>query len=201
VLFGPKCPHLISVLAIRDGLEHSLELKLTKLLCLHLLWRIHFDAHQFFTACERWSSGAPLPLSALATRYHSWSTTVTLWSPKYAQSHTSWDQPSQARDQRWQREPGQGTAPSLPQTHPSHLSAGLWSTNSTHCTRLCPLPPSQRKGGYNHKTFSWNEKGTVLALGFLADAPPGASTTMWYEQSRPSGREQSMPSSSPRWPH
>ncbi len=50
VLFGPKCPHLTLVLAIRDGLElheHSLELKLTKLLCLHLLWRIHFDTRQF----------------------------------------------------------------------------------------------------------------------------------------------------------
>jgi hypothetical protein len=68
VLFGPDCPHLISVLAIRDGLElheYSLELKLAKLLCLHLLWRVHFDARQFFTTCKWWASGASLPHSAL----------------------------------------------------------------------------------------------------------------------------------------
>ena len=68
VLFGPRCPHLTHVTAIRDGLElheHDLEMKITKTLCLHLLWRIHFDARQFFTACERWAPGAPVPQSSL----------------------------------------------------------------------------------------------------------------------------------------
>lgn len=68
VLFGDSCPHLVQVMAIRDGLElheHDLEMKITRLLCLHLLWRIHFDARQFFTACERWTPGSPVPRSAL----------------------------------------------------------------------------------------------------------------------------------------
>jgi hypothetical protein len=41
VLFGHSCPHLIQVTAIQDGLElheHNLEMKITKPLCLHLLW-------------------------------------------------------------------------------------------------------------------------------------------------------------------
>ncbi len=68
VLFGNSCPHLVQVMAIQDGLElheHDLELKLTKPLCLHLLWQIHFDARQFFTACERWAPESPVPRSAL----------------------------------------------------------------------------------------------------------------------------------------
>ncbi len=41
VLFGPNCPHLIHVLALRDGLEdneNDLEMRITKTLCLQLLW-------------------------------------------------------------------------------------------------------------------------------------------------------------------
>jgi hypothetical protein len=41
-LFGPNCLHLVHVRAIRDGLkmhENDLELKITKTLCLHLLWQ------------------------------------------------------------------------------------------------------------------------------------------------------------------
>ncbi len=40
-LFGPNCSHLVHVRAIKDGLkmhENDLEPKITKTLCLHLLW-------------------------------------------------------------------------------------------------------------------------------------------------------------------
>ncbi len=60
VLFGAECDHLAQVLAILGGLEdHEKDLKthLTPRLILHLLWRIHYDAHQFFTACEGWEDG------------------------------------------------------------------------------------------------------------------------------------------------
>jgi hypothetical protein len=43
-VFGPNCPHLIHVLALRDGLEdnkNDLEMRITKTLCLQLLWRVH----------------------------------------------------------------------------------------------------------------------------------------------------------------
>ncbi len=68
VLFGPNCPHLTHVLALRDGLEENendLEMKITKTLCLQLLWRVHQDARQFFLACEQWEPGEPLPRSTL----------------------------------------------------------------------------------------------------------------------------------------
>jgi hypothetical protein len=55
VLFGDNCDHLVHVRAIRDGLEDNemdLESNITQSLCLHLLWRIHHDARQFFMACK-----------------------------------------------------------------------------------------------------------------------------------------------------
>ena len=68
VLFGPDCPHLTHVISIRDGLEtHEAELesRLTGVLILHLMWRVHHDARQFFLACERWEDGERLPQSTL----------------------------------------------------------------------------------------------------------------------------------------
>jgi hypothetical protein len=68
VLLGPKCPHLTNVMAIRDALEtHEAELesRLTSVLIMHLMWRIHYDARQFFLACEGWDEGEQLPHSNL----------------------------------------------------------------------------------------------------------------------------------------
>ncbi len=68
VLFGDDCDHLMHVRAIRDGLEDNemdLEARITQTLCLHLMWRIHHDARQFFMACERWEDGEILPKSWL----------------------------------------------------------------------------------------------------------------------------------------
>ena len=68
VPFGPDCPHLTHVISIRDGLEtHEAELesRLTVVLILHLMWRVHHDARQFFLACERWEDGEQLPHSTL----------------------------------------------------------------------------------------------------------------------------------------
>ncbi len=68
VLFGDDCDHLVHVRAIRDGLEDNetdLESNITQSLCLHLLWRIHHDARQFFMAFESWEDGEILPRSQL----------------------------------------------------------------------------------------------------------------------------------------
>ncbi len=68
MLFEDNCDHLVHVWAIRDGLEYNkmdLEAKITQTLCLHLMWRIHHDAQQFFMACERWEDGEILPKSRL----------------------------------------------------------------------------------------------------------------------------------------
>jgi hypothetical protein len=67
-LFGPECHHLEHVLAIRDALETheaDLESRLTSTLILHLMWRIHQDARQFFLACKGWDEGESLPRSLL----------------------------------------------------------------------------------------------------------------------------------------
>ena len=69
VLFGTTCPHLVHVSALRDGLEENesdLESRMTKTLCLHLLWRVHQDARNFFMACERWEPSEPIPTSSLS---------------------------------------------------------------------------------------------------------------------------------------
>jgi hypothetical protein len=69
VLFGPHCPHLVYTREIRNALDYNkanLETRITQILCLHLLWRVHHDAHQFFLSCEQWSSPAPAPRSNLA---------------------------------------------------------------------------------------------------------------------------------------
>ena len=68
VLFGPHCPHYIHVRALRDSLEdneNDLKMRITKPLCLQLLWRVHHDARQFFLVCERWEPMDPLPRSNL----------------------------------------------------------------------------------------------------------------------------------------
>ena len=69
VLFGSTCPHLAHVMALRDGLEENesdLESRMSKTLCLHLLWRVHQDARNFFMACERWDPSEPIPTSTLS---------------------------------------------------------------------------------------------------------------------------------------
>ncbi len=56
------------VQAIRDGLENQetdLEAKITQTLCLHLMWRIHHEARQFFMACINWEDGEILLRSQL----------------------------------------------------------------------------------------------------------------------------------------
>jgi hypothetical protein len=64
VLFGPTCPHLLQVRGLQDGLEENegdLEARMTTTLCLHLLWRLHQDAHNFFRSCEDGNMGIPFP--------------------------------------------------------------------------------------------------------------------------------------------
>jgi hypothetical protein len=68
VLFGVECDHLVHVQAIRDGLEdHEMDMepKITQTLCLHLMWRIHHNARQFFMVCESWEDGEILSRSQL----------------------------------------------------------------------------------------------------------------------------------------
>jgi hypothetical protein len=55
VLFGPHCPHLVHTRDIRDAHDNNkadLETGITQKLCLHLLWRVHRDARQFFLSCK-----------------------------------------------------------------------------------------------------------------------------------------------------
>ena len=68
VLFGPYCPHLVHASSIRDALETNkanLEVRLLGTLIVHLMWRIHHDAWQFFLACKGWDDKEWQPHSTL----------------------------------------------------------------------------------------------------------------------------------------
>jgi hypothetical protein len=66
VLFGPDCQHLTHVSAIRDGLEtHEAELesRLTGVLILHLMWRVHqmLVNSSWLVNGGRTANGSPIP--------------------------------------------------------------------------------------------------------------------------------------------
>ncbi len=68
VMFESNCPHLITVMQLQDGLvqhERMLECRITPILMINLLWKVHQDSRQFFMHCERWNSGELLPRSFL----------------------------------------------------------------------------------------------------------------------------------------
>jgi hypothetical protein len=68
VLFGDWCPHMQWVLQLRDALdshERLLENRITPVLMINLLWKVHQDSPQFFAGCERWEEGEPFPWSTL----------------------------------------------------------------------------------------------------------------------------------------
>ncbi len=70
VLFGDKCPHLLCVIQVQDGLDYQerlLEVRVTPAFMINVLWRVHQDAWQFFNRCKKWEEGEALPRSMLQT--------------------------------------------------------------------------------------------------------------------------------------
>ena len=70
VLFGDWCPHMQWVLRLQDALdthERLLENRITPVLMINLLWKVHQDSRQFFVGCEQWEDGKPFPRSTLRT--------------------------------------------------------------------------------------------------------------------------------------
>jgi hypothetical protein len=70
VLFKNKCPHLLCVIQVQDGLDYHkrlLEGRVTPALMINVLWRVHQDARQFFNRCKKWEEGNALPRSMLQT--------------------------------------------------------------------------------------------------------------------------------------
>ena len=68
ILFGDGCIHMKWVLRLRDALdshERLLESRITPVLMINLLWKVHQDSRQFFVRCERWEDGEPFPRSTL----------------------------------------------------------------------------------------------------------------------------------------
>jgi hypothetical protein len=68
VLFGDWCPHMQWVLQLQDALdshERLLENRITPVLMINLLWKVHQDSCQFFARCEQWEEGEPFPWSTL----------------------------------------------------------------------------------------------------------------------------------------
>jgi hypothetical protein len=68
VLFGNWCPHMQWVLQLQDALDSHkrlLENRITQVLMINLLWKVHQDSRQFFAGCERWEEGEPFTWSTL----------------------------------------------------------------------------------------------------------------------------------------
>jgi len=68
VLFGDACAHMHWVLQLRNALgfhERLLETRITPVLMINLLWKVHQDSHHFFVGCEQWKDGEPFPRSTL----------------------------------------------------------------------------------------------------------------------------------------
>jgi len=68
IMFGDGCPHMQWVLRLQDALdshERLLKNRITPVLMINLLWKVHQDSRQFFVRCERWEDGEPLPRSTL----------------------------------------------------------------------------------------------------------------------------------------
>ena len=68
VMFESECPHLTTVMQIRDGLvQHKrvLESRIMPILIIILLWKVHQDSRQFYMHCDRSDSGKLLPRSFL----------------------------------------------------------------------------------------------------------------------------------------
>jgi len=64
IMFGDGCPHMQWVLRLRDAQdshERLLENRITPVLMINLLWKVHQDSRQFFVRCERWEDGEPFP--------------------------------------------------------------------------------------------------------------------------------------------
>jgi hypothetical protein len=56
------------VLRLQDALdshERLLENRITPVLMINLLWKVHQDSRQFFVGCGWWEDGEPLPRSTL----------------------------------------------------------------------------------------------------------------------------------------
>ena len=68
VMFGDSCTHMQWVLRLRNALDYHerlLETRITPVLMINLLWKVHQDSCQFFVDCERWEDGEPSPRSTL----------------------------------------------------------------------------------------------------------------------------------------
>jgi hypothetical protein len=70
VLCGDWCPHMQWVLRLRDARDTHKQLlknRITPVLMINLLWKVHQDSCQFFVGCERCEDGKPFPRSTLRT--------------------------------------------------------------------------------------------------------------------------------------
>jgi len=68
VMIGDWCHHMQWSLQLRGALdshERLIENRITPILMINLLWKVHQDSRQFFVGCERWEDGEPLPRSTL----------------------------------------------------------------------------------------------------------------------------------------
>jgi hypothetical protein len=173
VLFGAECDHLAQVLAIRGGLEdHEMvfDTRLTPSLILHLMWRIHYDARQFFGACEGWEDGEALP--GLMLRHM-----VTLLVDDCLILETLTCLVGAFLGRAASVQPGKPTMHKVPGTR----TVGLQPSANTAIPPLCQkavgafnkayptltISDLCRKGGIKFSELQTGKKGVCLNFGFL----------------------------------
>ena len=172
VLFGHDCPHLIMVLAIREGLEQhetDLESRLTPSLILHLMWRVHHDAREFFVACEAWNVGEHLPRSALGLTVQQLADNCTIQTMmtcpasaflgRAADLHPG--KPTPARTPKTPTTPQPTINPSIPPLCQKAVSAFVKAHPSLTISDLC------RQGHLKMSQLQGGRRGACLNFGIL----------------------------------
>ena len=174
VLFGDWCPHMQWVLRLRDALdthERLLENRITPVLMINLLWKVHQDSRQFFVGCERWEDGEPFPRSTLRTTVEALmddvhiNTTLTCPVAEFLGSSTPAIKPDK-RDPGGTGKPagGHGRQPTRNTAIPPGCAATGREVNCLYPTTL--ISDFTRKGGVKYSLLQVGNRGdcTIFVL-------------------------------------
>jgi hypothetical protein len=175
VLFGPDCPHLTCVLQLRDGLidhERILEGSVTPTLMIHLLWKVHQDARQFFTLCERWEVGDFIPHSHLGHAVHDLVSDVNISVTITCPVSQFWGPPVGAQKREPRDAPRDRTAGPVPAKQPTRNPAipALCATVVQKFNRLHPsmdIASFVRKAGLRYADIKMGGPGDCTSFSLL----------------------------------
>jgi hypothetical protein len=208
VLFETDCPHLGYVVQLRDGLilhEHVLESSIMPTLMIHRLWKVHQDARQFFTLCERWDVGDILPHSHLGTTVRNLvadiniSGTITCPVAQFLGLAPGAHR-REARDAPQDKPlgPGHGKQATRNLAIPALCAPAVQKFNRLHPTLY--IASFVRRAGLHYLNVKVGGAAIAPALGFLASALRRAAIATKLSQYRMSAQMQSKQPWKGAWP-